>query len=162
MAYVSLTDTPTELYHYTKRENLEKILEDGRIRRFGDRETWFCQSLDDMLKLMEATVMQEGKPYIKVGGSIGRYPEFVPEDYVILKLIPRWQSGEWVRWMQEVPDDSPQELKSAAYSFSMLKIGFRGDLKFQKNPEVIEVAELLQQKLKPEALAKDHGMKLQL
>lgn len=160
MAYVSLTDTPTELYHYTKRENLEKILGDGRIRRFGDRETWFCQSLDDMLKLMKATVMQEGKPYIKVGGRIGYYPEFNPEDYVILKLIPRWQSGEWVRWMQEVPDDSPQELKSAAYSFSMLKVGFRGDLKFQKDPEVIEVTELLQQEMKQEAPVQSQSMKM--
>ena len=160
MAYVSLTDTPTELYHYTKRENLEKILGDGRIRRFGDRETWFCQSLDEMLKLMKATVMQEGKPYIKVGGRIGYYPGFNPEDYVILKLIPRWQSGEWVRWMQEVPDDSPQELKSAAYSFSMLKVGFRGDLKFQKDPEVIEVAELLQQEMKQEAPVQSQSMKM--
>ena len=160
MAYVSLTDTPTELYHYTKREKLEKILGDGRIRRFGDRETWFCQSLDDMLKLMKATVMQEGKPYIKVGGRIGYYPEFNLEDYVILKLIPRWQSGEWVRWMQEVPDDSPQEFKDAAYSFSMLKVGFRGDLKFQKDPEVIEVAELLQQEMKQEAPVQSQSMKM--
>ena len=160
MAYVSLTDTPTELYHYTKRENLEKILEDGRIRRFGDRETWFCQSLEDVLKLMKATVMMEGKPYIKVGGSVGHYPAFVPEDFVILKLTPRWQNGEWVRWMQEVPDDSPQELKSAAYSFSMLKVGFRGDLKFQKDPEVIEVAELLQQEMKQEAPVQSQSMKM--
>ena len=160
MAYVSLADTPTELYHYTKRENLEKILDDGRIRRFGDRESWFCQSLDDMLELMKATVMQEGKPYIKVGGRIGYYPEFNPEDYVILKLIPRWQSGEWVRWMQEVPDDSPQEFKDAAYSFSMLKVGFRGDLKFQKDPEVIEVAVLLQQEMKQEAPVQSQSMKM--
>lgn len=160
MAYVSLAETPTELYHYTKRENLEKILGDGRIRRFGDRETWFCQSLEDVLKLMKATVMMEGKPYIKVGGSIGHYPAFVPEDFVILKLTPRWQNGEWVRWMQEVPDDSPQELKSAAYSFSMLKVGFRGDLKFQKAPEVIEVAELLQQEMKQEAPVQSQSMKM--
>ena len=160
MAYVFLADTPTELYHYTKRGNLEKILDDGRIRRFGDRETWFCQSLEDVLKLMKATVMMEGKPYIKVGGSVGHYPAFVPEDFVILKLTPRWQNGEWVRWMQEVPDDSPQELKSAAYSFSMLKVGFRGDLKFQKDPEVIEVTELLQQEMKQEAPVQSQSMKM--
>ena len=32
-----------------------------------------------------ATVMVEGKPYVKLGGSIGRYPKFQPEDYVILR-----------------------------------------------------------------------------
>ena len=47
------------------------------------------------LTLMRATVMMEGKPYYKVGGSIGRYPKFVPEDYVILRLNPRFQKGEW-------------------------------------------------------------------
>ena len=70
----------------------------GRIRRMGDRECWFCASLEDTLTLMRATVMMEGKPYYKVGGSIGRYPKFVPEDYVILRLNPRFQKGEWVQW----------------------------------------------------------------
>ena len=49
----------------------------------GDRECWFAPLLEDTLTLMRATVMME-KPYYKVGGSIGRYPKFVPEDYVIL------------------------------------------------------------------------------
>lgn len=80
----------------------------------------------------------------KVGGSIGRYPKFVPEDYVILRLNPRFQKGEWVQWMQEMPPGSPPELLKAAETFSNLKLGFRGDLKFQQNPEVIEVAPLVE------------------
>ena len=55
-------------------KNLDSILRDGRIRRMGDRECWFCASLEDTLTLMRATVMMEGKPYYKVGGSIDRYP----------------------------------------------------------------------------------------
>lgn len=82
--------------------------------------------------------------YYKVGGSIGRYPKFVPEDYVILRLNPRFQKGEWVQWMQEMPPGSPPELLKAAETFSNLKLGFRGDLKFQQNPEVIEVAPLVE------------------
>ena len=108
------------------------------------RECWFCASLEDTLTLMRATVMMEGKPYYKVGGSIGRYPKFVPEDYVILRLNPRFQKGEWVQWMQEMPPGSPPELLKAAETFSNLKLGFRGDLKFQQNPEVIEVAPLVE------------------
>lgn len=133
-----------EVYHYTHRKNLDSILRDGRIRRMGDRECWFCASLEDTLTLMRATVMMEGKPYYKVGGSIGRYPKFVPEDYVILRLNPRFQKGEWVQWMQEMPPGSPPELLKAAETFSNLKLGFRGDLKFQQNPEVIEVAPLVE------------------
>lgn len=143
MGYVRVTDQPETVYHYTKRENLESILRDGRIKRMGDTECWFCSSLEDTLALMRDTVMVEGKPYYKVGGAIGFYPPFVPEDYVILVLTPRWQNGEWVRWMQELPPGAPPELQEAARTFSNLKLGFRGDLKFQAGPEIIEVAPLL-------------------
>lgn len=87
--------------------------------------------------------MVEGKPYVKLGGSIGRYPKFQPEDYVILRLKPRYQNGEWVRWMQEMPPGTPPELLKAAENFSNLKLGFRGDLKFWPEPEIIEVKALL-------------------
>lgn len=73
MGYIRLDEQPGEVYHYTHRKNLDSILRDGRIRRMGDRECWFCASLEDTLTLMRATVMMEGKPYYKVGGSIGRY-----------------------------------------------------------------------------------------
>ena len=109
----------------------------------GDTECWVCGSLEDTLKLMQNTVMMEGKPYYKVGGALGFYPKFVPEDYVILKLEPRYQNGEWVRWNQELPPGSPAELVEAARVFSQLKLGFRGDLKFREHPEIIEVAPLL-------------------
>lgn len=69
MGYIRLDEQPGEVYHYTHRKNLDSILRDGRIRRMGDRECWFCASLEDTLTLMRATVMMEGKPYYKVGGS---------------------------------------------------------------------------------------------
>lgn len=141
--YTKVGKAPSTVYHYTKRENLAGILKDGRIRRFGDRESWFCLSIPDTLELMRATVMVEGKPYYKTDGSLGFYPKFQPEDYVILKLEPRWQNGDWVRWMQELPSGAPQKLREAALEFSMLKVGFRGDLKFHPHPEVFEAAPLL-------------------
>lgn len=142
--YIQVEKNPSTVYHYTKRENLAGILKDGRIRRFGDRESWFCLSIPDTLELMRSTVMVEGKPYYKTDGSLGFYPKFQPEDYVILKLDPRQQNGDWVRWIQEVPPGAPQKIRDAALEFSMLKIGFRGDLKFHAHPEVFEAAPLLQ------------------
>ena len=149
MAYERIEKPESNLYHYTKKEWLDSILQDGRIRRFGDRECWFCTSLEDTLSLMEYTVMQEGKPYYDVNGGLRRYPAFIPEDYVVLRLTPRYQNGEWVRWNQEVPPESPDELLEAAREFSRLKVGFCSDLKFQENPEVIEVAQLLEQNQQP-------------
>lgn len=143
MPYRRISEAPTEVYHYTRRENLDSILHDGRIRRFGDSETWFCKSLEDTLTLMRATVMIEGKPYYKVDGSLGFYPPFHPDEYIILKLKPRGQGGRWVHWMEEMPPGTPPILRQAAEMFSLLKMGFRGDLKFQPNPEIIEVSELL-------------------
>ena len=70
MGYIRLDEQPGEVYHHTHRKNLDSILRDGRIRRMGDRECWFCASLEDTLTLMRATVMMEGKPYYKVGGSM--------------------------------------------------------------------------------------------
>lgn len=144
MGYIRVTSKPEELYHYTRQENLDSILGEGRIRRMGDTECWFCTSLEDTLELMRATVMVEGKPYVKLGGSIGRYPKFQPEDYVILRLKPRYQNGEWVRWMQEIPPGASPELLKAAEDFSNLKLGFRGDLKFCPDPEIIEVKSLIE------------------
>ena len=138
MAYVKVTP-PSVVYHLTRMENLDSILDDGQIRRFEDSECWFCESLPKMKAYMEQTVMCEGKPYYAVGGQLCRYPKFVPEDYVLLKLAPCQPKDNWYRWDQEVPPGSPKELVQAAKEFSGLKIGYRGDMAF-RNAEAIDVA----------------------
>ncbi len=141
MAYQRVP-TPSELYHLTKAEHLDSILDDGKIRRFRDSECWFCETLPKMKAYMEQTVMCEGKPYYAVGGQLCRYPKFVPEDYVLLKLTPCQTEANWYRWNQEVPPGSPKELIKAAKEFSALKIGYRGDLWFSA-VEVIDVPAFL-------------------
>ena len=90
--------------------------------------------------------MCEGKPYYAVGGQLCRYPKFVPEDYVLLKLTPCGYEDNWYRWNQEIPPGSPKELVQAAKEFSGLKIGYRGDLTF-RNAEVIDVALFLTEEI---------------
>ena len=141
MAYVK-APIPSEVYHLTKKANLESILDDGAIRRFDDTECWFCESLAKMKAYMEQTVLCEGKPYYGAGGRLCHYPKFEPEQYVILKLTPCRREGNWYRWNQEIPLNSPPELVQVAAEFSKLKIGFRGDLPF-RNAEAIDVAEFL-------------------
>ena len=48
---------PSEVYHLTKKANLESILDDGAIRRFDDTECWFCESLAKMKAYMEQTAV---------------------------------------------------------------------------------------------------------
>lgn len=143
MGYERVTEWPSVVYHYTKRENLPSILKDGKIKRMGDTECWFCLSVEDILSVMKDTIMVEGKLYYKVGGQLARYPKFDPDDYVILKLTPRWQSGEWVRWMQELPPGVDPQIKEMVDAFGMKKLGFRGDMKFYPDPEVLECAQLI-------------------
>ena len=141
MAYVKVRP-PVKIYHLTGKDNLNSILDDGVIRRFNDTECWFCESLDKMRAYMEQTVMCEGKPYYAVGGQLCRYPKFVPEDYVLLKLTPSHAKDNWYRWDQEIPPGSLKELARAAREFSLLKIGYRGDMAF-RNAEVIDVPKFL-------------------
>ena len=141
MAYEKVP-RPSTVYHLTQKGNLDSILDDGVIRRFNDTECWFCESLDKMRAYMAQTVLCEGKPYYAVGGQLCRYPKFVPEDYVLLKLTPRGYEDNWYRWNQETPPGSPRGLMQAAKEFSMLKIGYRGDMAF-KEPEVIDVPKFL-------------------
>ena len=142
MAYQKVP-RPSTVYHLTKKEHLDSILDDGVIRRFDDTECWFCESLDKMKAYMAQTVLCEGKPYYAVGGQLCRYPKFVPEAHVLLKLRPCDQPDNWYRWNQEVPPGSSRELMQAAKEFSLLKIGYRGDMAF-KEPEVIDVAIFLE------------------
>ena len=142
MAYIPVITRPTVVYHFTKKENLDSILRSGTIYRMGDSECWFCKSLEDSLDVMKTTVMQPEKPYIKVGGSIGRYPEFHAEEYVIIKLIPKRERGVWVRWMDELSSNTAEEVRKAHDEFCKKKIGFRGDLHFH-SPEIYDVATLL-------------------
>ena len=68
MAYEKVP-RPSTVYHLTKKEHLDSILDDGVIRRFDDTECWFCESLEKMKAYMAQTVLCEGKSYYAVGVS---------------------------------------------------------------------------------------------
>lgn len=50
MSYQQTEKPKGFLYHYTTRDHLEDILRDGRIRRMGDKECWFCTSLESQME----------------------------------------------------------------------------------------------------------------
>ena len=141
MAYVN-AKAPKEVYHLTQRKNLPSILNEKVIKRFSDKECWFCESIPKLKKYMEYTVLQEGKLYYCAGGISSHYPRFVPEDYVVLKLTPEGRDDRWVRWMQEVPNDVDPAFRQKANEFSNLKIGCRGNFRFAKC-EQIHVGDVL-------------------
>lgn len=54
MAYVK-ANPPSVVYHLTRMENLDSILDDGKISRFLDSECWFCESLGKMKAYINCT-----------------------------------------------------------------------------------------------------------
>ena len=142
MAYVK-APIPSEVYHLTQKDKLDDILDDGKIRRFGDTECWFCESLEKMKVYMEQTVLCEGKAYYGVGGQLCHYPKFEPDKHIILKLTPCRREGNWYRWNQEIPLNSPPELVQAAAEFSKLKIGYRRRSGVQGGVEMIDMEAFL-------------------
>ena len=122
MAY-SKVSIPSEVYHFTQKGNLEQILSDRRIRRFGDTECWFCRSPEDMLHYMGMTVMNEGQKYIAPDRTIKRYPKFEPENYVMLRLVPAKWEDKWYQWNQELPAKASPEALQQAKEFSELMLG---------------------------------------
>ena len=141
MAYEKVP-RPSTVYHLTQKGNLDRILDDGVIRRFNDMECWFCESLDKMKAYMEQTVMCEGKPYRTADGQLCHYSNFNPEAHILLKLAPIRQEDAWYRRTKEQPSSSSDEMMQAEREFFPLSIGYRGDMAFQ-NAEVIDVPKFL-------------------
>ena len=141
MAYVKVS-APAIVYHLTKKANVPAILREKKIRRFDDRECWFCRTPEDMRRYMEYTVLNEGGIYIDNRGKVTTYPKFVPDDYALLVITPKNQEDKWWQWNQELPRgvDIPSLVRAA--DFSRLKVGYRGDLKC-KDISVCSVTALL-------------------
>ena len=141
MAYQKVP-RPSTVYHLTQKGNLDRILDDGRIRRFSDTECWFCESLDTMRAYMEQTVMCKGKTYRTADGQLCHYSNFNPEAHILLKLAPIRQEDAWYRRTQDQPSSSSDEMMQEEREFFPLSIGYRGDMAFQ-NAEVIDVPKFL-------------------
>ncbi len=138
MAYQKVP-RPSTVYHLTQKGNLDRILDDGRIRRFSDTECWFCESLDKMRAYMEQTVMCKGKPYRTADGQLCHYSNFNSEAHILLKLAPIRQEDAWYRRTQDQPSSSSDEMMQEEREFFPLSIGYRGDVAF-RSAEVIDVA----------------------
>lgn len=136
--FKKINEKPEVVFHYTKRENLKSIKEDGFIKanKIDWDSCWFTKSLESNLNLMEQTIMVEGKTYINILGLPANYPKFIPEDYVILKLIPvSNEKHEWLRWVDGFSKTNDED----HYNFT---VAHQGNLKFS-SIEVIEVAEVV-------------------
>ena len=50
MPYIKSIHIPKKVYHYTKKENNESIIRDGKIIAYDGLESWFCLTIPDMVQ----------------------------------------------------------------------------------------------------------------
>ena len=85
---------PKIVYHYTTKADAESIIVDGKIYSADGSERWYSLTLDVLKTYIDLTIKNEGQAYIDSNRKIKTYGKFVPENYVILELKPRY-SDHW-------------------------------------------------------------------
>lgn len=92
--YIVKISVPKIVYHYTTKADAESIIVDGKIYPADGSERWYSLTLDVLKTYIDLTIKNEGQAYIDSDGKIKTYGKFVPENYVILELKPRY-SDHW-------------------------------------------------------------------
>ena len=139
-------EQPPVVYHMTEKENLESILETGKIKSFNDYLTFFFTDAEQAPLYIQLTGAKRGRPYYNTDGLLKTAPPLVVEDMVVLKLIPR--KKEKLEWFREVINEPKshyesvmtEDVKSLMDAFNNCKVCHYGDLQFER--EQVEIIEL--------------------
>lgn len=135
---------PKEIYHYTKRENLEKIFNDRYIKHGLDMTCCVSGSLSDVFTVMGNTIMREGAAYYGVDGIKLYYPKFIPLDYVIIKSTGRYSKWDkWYWWFDNGDVGLEVVMKKMKITYEKMKMFYMGNLRLDKI-EVLEVVDYIQ------------------
>ena len=136
---------PEYCYHYSTKENIKKILQDGKVKQFDDYMTYFFYKLEYIPIYFDLTGAYHGRRAWNTDGTkIITYPPIIPKDYAVLKLYPARK--EPLAWYEErsritAKNDTQRELLTL---FDSLRICHYGDLSFKRDPEIIELSDVVE------------------
>lgn len=116
------------VYHYTLKDNVEKILKDKKIKANNDKYTFFCSSFEDC-KLLFNNLMCKKIKYIDDNLQVQERAIQNPEDYVILKIKCN-NNNNFYTFNYSTEEFNP-------YNYSIMHLG---SLEFDKL-EVLEINE---------------------
>ena len=131
MEFIKYNLTKQELFHYTTKENAQKIINDKKINTVDDEFCFFTMSVDDSRKVFFET-MKEGTAYIDKDLTVKKREKLFFEDYVILKINVE-NDDQFFRFVCQTDKFNP-------YDYAILH---RGTLRFNK-AEVIPMIDNLQ------------------
>lgn len=133
---------PAIVYHYTKRGNVEQILNDRQVKKGKDTHSFFSETLEDTMIIMSNSVMNEGAVYMGLDGIPLKYGKFNPDEYVILELEPQYAKAlDWYIWRNET-NSKRYVMVDSAFKLEKIKIAYKGNMRF-KNPRLIEVKDII-------------------
>lgn len=109
------------VYHFTLKENVEKILTDRAIVS-KDEYVFFTKSLRDSVTAFENEMMVEGKLYIDVDGNLRKRERCSKDDYCILR-IPYINDGKFCEFEFDGQDEG---------SIYGISLAHKGEYGFEK------------------------------
>lgn len=148
--FFSEIDQPDVVYHMTDRENLNDILNDGKIKSFNDYVTYFFPDTKCIPVYCAITGAFIGRTYSTTDGKQVTAPPLNIEQTVVLKLIPR--RPEKLEWYKEVSkndvlakrDGLTKEMEQVTQYFDNARIVHYGDFAFKSDSvEVIELKDIM-------------------
>lgn len=107
------------LYHYTTKENAEKIIREKRVHTGNDRFCFFTRTPEDS-RMLFFELMQKSINYIDADLHVTKRIPQNPDDYVILK-IEAHNDSSFYRFVVHADDFNP-------YEYSLLH---KGELHFE-------------------------------
>ena len=131
MNFKCLNKTPNEFYLYTLKSNVESISNKMLLRRGDDNYLWGCTSLEDIIKQFNATVLNPNYTRIDNNGNIETLPSTNKEDYVIIKVTPKYDTPQnWYKGDPVLPPKiSESQAKDPFCNPYALSLAYQGNLR---------------------------------
>lgn len=127
-----LNYVPKEIYHFTKKENLESIMKDRTIKHFSDVYTFYCPT-EEEAKWFLYNVTCNPKAVTVGADGIKRKNNNNIDDFVLLKIIPDRNYLDNSKWFKSNSTRN-EEIDSHV-------ICYKGNVKI-KSAEIYELNEV--------------------
>lgn len=136
-------EQPPLIYHMTARDNLEPIINSGKIKTGTDFVCWFFTDLKEIATYIDLTGAIRGRKYYDFDGEIHTAPPLIPEDTIVLKMKP--QRNEPLTWYREntAAGATNDESKKLLLLFDNCRIAHFDDFTFNTNYEILELTDIL-------------------
>jgi hypothetical protein len=141
-------DVPAVVYHMTDRKNLSAILSDGKIDSKEDFMTFFFPSLESIPVYIAATGADACRLYYGADGRVHQAPPLNHAETVVLKLVPRYNNGDWfvestLAGVQNVSNPTARALREKLCRLmDAARVCHYGPMRFKRDPEIIELTEI--------------------